>query len=165
MTMSDDMHGTTRTELLGKFWLSSQLTRSGVEIANPTRDIGVDLIAYGADLTWSLPVQLKVINSGGLRVDTKYLHKNLCLVYVLLGQRDGGGLTTRAETAAYLLTPEQAWALPSRMGRKFDPEWNNYYLFGRIPKRLIQLLDSEFRVDCGRWAERLGAVAPLGRVT
>ncbi|MFF7251319.1 hypothetical protein ACFZBU_46580 [Embleya sp. NPDC008237] len=163
--MSDDIHRTTRTELLGKFWLSGQLTCGGVEIANPTRDMGVDLIAYDAGLTWSLPIQLKVINSGGLRVDAKYLRKNLCLVYVLLGQRDGGNLATRAETVAYVLTPEQAWALPSRIGRKFDPERDNYYLFGRMPKRLFQLLDSEFRVDCDRWAERLGAVAPLVRVT
>lgn len=158
--MSGDRHGSTRTELMGKFWLCNQLAQAGVEIASPARDIGVDLIAYDADINWTLPIQLKVLNTGGLRVEAKYLSKPLGLVYVLLGDRDGGPVK-RPETIAYLLTPEGAWALPSELGRNIGPD-HDYYGFGGLPRRLLSRLD-DFRVEPGDWARRLGDVATMTR--
>ncbi|MFE3058343.1 hypothetical protein [Nocardia sp. NPDC059239] len=157
--MAGDKHATTRTELMGRFWLSNQLAQNRIEIANPARDIGVDLIAYDMDLEWCLPIQLKVINVGPLRVEAKYLGKNVGMVYVRLGEPEGGP-ADRAETTAYLLTPEQAWELPVRIGRKVYPE-DTVYGFGGFPKTALAILETEFRVESGTWVERLSSLAPL----
>ncbi|WP_433562300.1 hypothetical protein ACQP1O_33110 [Nocardia sp. CA-151230] len=99
------------------------------------------------------------INVGGLRVEAKYLGKNVGMVYVLLGEPEGGP-ASRAETTAYLLTPEQAWELPVRIGRKVYPE-DTAYALGGLPKTIVAILETEFRVEPGTWAERLGTLAPL----
>jgi hypothetical protein len=114
-----DPHATTRTELLGQLWLSTQLTLADVETADPARDTGTDLIAYDPDLTWFLPIQLKILNTGGFRTEAKNLGRHLALIYVILGLPDGEP-ANRPATEAYLLTPEQAWGLPSELGCKWD---------------------------------------------
>jgi hypothetical protein len=142
-----DPHATTRTELLGQLWLSAQLTFAGVEIAAPARDTGTDLIAYDPDLTWFLPVQLKVLNTSGFRTEAKYLGRPLVLIYVILGLPDGGS-ANRPATEAYLLTPEQAWGLPTELGRKWDPADHNWYGFGGLPSALRDRL-SQYRLSAG----------------
>ena len=93
---------------------------------------GTDLIAYDPDLTWFLPIQLKVLNTSGFRTEAKYLGMHLALIYVILGLPDGGP-ANRPVTAAYLLTPEQGWGLPTELGRKWDPADDTYYGFGGLP--------------------------------
>lgn len=142
-----DPHATTRTERLGQLWLSTQLILADVETADPARDTGTDLITYDPDLTWFLPVQLKVLNTGGFRAEAKYLGRHLVLIYVILGSLDGGP-ANRPTTEAYLLTPEQAWALPSELGRKWDPADHSYYGFGGLPAALLDRL-SQYRLSTG----------------
>ena len=43
------MNDTGATEVLGRSWFTAELVRSGVEVARPERDIGVDLLAYTSD--------------------------------------------------------------------------------------------------------------------
>jgi hypothetical protein len=147
MTATTDPYATTRTELLGQLWLSAQLTLADVETAYPARDTGTDLIAYDRDLAWFLPVQLKVLNTSGFRAEAKYLGRQLGLIYVLLGLPDGGP-ACRLATEAYLLTPEQAWGLPTELGRKWDPADHNYYGFGGLPSSLLDRL-SRYRISTG----------------
>ena len=142
-----DPHAATRIELLGQLWLSSQLTLADVEIADPARDTGTDLIAYDPDLTWFLPVQLKVVGVGGFRTEAKYLGRHLVLIYVILGLPDGGP-ASRPATEAYLLSPEQAWGLPTELGRKWDPADHNWYGFGGLPSALLDRL-SQHRLSTG----------------
>lgn len=155
--MPGDNHENSRTELLGKTWLANKLTQARIEIAEPARDIGVDLIAYDADVTWVLPIQLKVINIGGLRVESKYLGRRVGLVYVLLGELEGGP-ARRSITTAHLLTPEQAWSLPTEMSRKFDPDYHGEYGFGGLSRNLLARL-RDFEVEDGTWTTRLSGLA------
>ena len=154
--MDEARHRTTKTELLGMLWLCGQLTQAGVETASPARDTGIDLISYDLDVNWVVPIQLKVINTGGVRVEAKYLGKTLALIYLLLGARDGGP-ANRADTSAYLLTPEQAWALPVELGRKFSPDDHLYYNCG-LPRLLLARL-ARYRVQPAEWATRLQEIA------
>jgi hypothetical protein len=142
-----DPYATTRIELLGQLWLSTQLTLAYVETAHPARDTGTDLIAYDRDLTWFLAIQLKVLNTSGFRAEAKYLGRQLGLIYVILGVSDGGP-ADRPATEAYLLTPEQAWELPTELGRKWDPADHNYYGFGGLPSALLDRL-GQHRLSTG----------------
>lgn len=142
-----DPHAASRTELLGRLWLSAQLGLADVESASPSRDTGTDIIAYDRGLTWFLPVQLKVLNTGGFRIQAKYLGRRLALIYVILGFADGGP-ADRPMTEAFLLTPEQAWELPTQLGRKWDPDGFDWYGFGGLPSGLIGRL-SKYRLTAG----------------
>jgi hypothetical protein len=148
------------TEVLGRAWLTSQLVRERIELARPERDIGTDLIAYAPDVAWMLPLQLKAIGLDGFTVFRAYVGRPLGLVYVLLADADGGQ-HGRAETGAYLLTPEDAWGLPGALGRKLAPD-HVTYRFGTLNRALVQVLDSR-RVQPGTWNARLRALAPLRR--
>ncbi|MFE3557294.1 hypothetical protein ACFXKW_20865 [Streptomyces sp. NPDC059193] len=154
------MNDTGATEVLGRSWLTTELIRSAVEVARPERDIGVDLIAYTSGATWMLPIQLKTIGLTGLTVFRKYVDEPVALVYVLLGDRDGG-FAGRTETTAYLLTPEEAWELPTALGQKFDPDFNTYR-FSSLTRALVEKLEPH-RVPPGTWRERLAQLAPLQR--
>lgn len=142
-----DPHATSRTELLGRLWLSAQLALADVETASPARDTGTNLLAYDQGLTWFLPVQLKVLKTGGFRIEAKYLGRRLALIYVILGFTDGGP-AGRPVTEAYLLTPEQAWELPTELGRKWDPDGFDWYGFGGLPSALLGRL-SKYRLTAG----------------
>lgn len=157
------MSDTGATEVLGRTWFTAELVRAGIEVARPERDIGVDLLAYTADGAWMLPIQLKTIGLYGITVWQKYVGMPIGIVYVLLGDRDGG-FAGRAETTAYLLTPAQAWELPAALGKKFDPEFHVTYRFRGLTGALTEKLE-EYRVLPGTWEERLGRLAPLRRVS
>ncbi|MFE7299875.1 hypothetical protein [Streptomyces sp. NPDC057579] len=155
------MKDTGATEVLGRSWLTTELIRSGVEVARPERDIGVDLITYTSGATWMLPIQLKTVGLNGLTVFRKYVEEPVALVYVLLGDRDGGS-AGRDETTAYLMTPEEAWALPTALGQKIDPDFHTTYRFSSLTRALVEKLEAH-RVRPGTWRERLARLAPLQR--
>jgi hypothetical protein len=132
---------TGQVELLGRNWLATRLIRAGIEVARPERDVnGIDLIAYAPDLGWVTAIQLKSTVTGGLTVWDKYLGRPVAVVYVVLGD-DDGGTGGRTETAAYCLTPEAAWNLPTQLGRKWDPSYHEWYRFGTIGKALLSALE------------------------
>jgi hypothetical protein len=155
------MDDTGATEVLGRAWVTTELTRGGIEIARPERDIGVDLVAYTADASWMLPIQLKTIGLTGLTVFQKYIGMPLGIVYVLLGD-EHGGTAGRAGTTAYLLTPEEAWQLPTTLKMKFDPDYHGTYRFASLTRALTNELNP-YQVQPGTWAERLRDLAPLRR--
>ncbi|KWT62208.1 hypothetical protein ADL21_09215 [Streptomyces albus subsp. albus] len=155
------MNDTGATEVSGRCWFTAQLLRSGVEVARPERDIGVDLVTYTSSASWMLPIQLKVVGLKGLTVFHKYVGEPIALAYVLLGDQDGGN-AGRTETSAYLLTPEEAWGLPSALGQKFDPDFHTTYRFSSLTRMLIENLEAH-RVLPGSWRERLEQLAPLRR--
>jgi hypothetical protein len=155
------MYDTGVIEVLGRSWFIAQLLRSGVEVARPERDIGVDLIAYTSSASWMVPIQLKTVGLNGVTVFQKYLDEPVAIVYVLLGDLDGG-TAGRAETSAYLLTPEDAWALPTALGQKFDPNVHTTCRFSSLARPLVEKLEAH-RVRPGTWGERLARLAPLRR--
>jgi hypothetical protein len=155
------MNDTSATEIFGRSWFIAQLLQSGVEVARPERDLGVDLLAYTSSATWMLPIQLKTVGLDGLTVFRKYIGEPVALAYVLLGDQDGGN-AGRTETSAYMLTPEEAWGLPVTLGQKFDPGFHVTYRFSSLTRRLADKLEAH-RVQPGSWRERLEQLAPLRR--
>ncbi len=155
------MSDTGATEVLGRCWFTSQLLRSGVEVARPERDIGFDLLAYTSSASWMLPIQLKTVGLNGLTVFQQYVGEPVALAYVILGDQDGGN-AGRSETNAYLLTPEDAWALPTVLELKHDPDVHTTYRFASLTRPLLEQLEAH-RVEPGGWQERLGQLAPLRR--
>jgi hypothetical protein len=41
---------------MGRNWLVGELVRAGLEVADPARDNGVDLLASAPRFTWMLPL-------------------------------------------------------------------------------------------------------------
>lgn len=151
----------TQIELLGRHWLATQLLHAGIDLAQPDRDAGVDLIAYPTDFSWFCPIQLKTASVNGVTMWEKYVGKPLAVVYVLLGAADGGP-ATRPETRAYALPPADAWDLPRRCGRTYDPVNHGTYRFPAVTARLQQELQL-YAVTTDLWVQRLRTLSSLGR--
>lgn len=45
-----------QVEIIGRNWLVGELGRAGLEVADPVRDKGVDLLASAPHFTWTLPL-------------------------------------------------------------------------------------------------------------
>jgi len=140
-------------------WFIGQLLRSGIEAARPVRDIGVDLVSYAPDADWATFVQLKTVGMDGLTVHAKYLGQPVAMVYVLLGDVDGG-TAGRRQTSAFMMTPEQAWSLPTGLGLRHDADSAGTYRFSTLTRALLARLE-DFRVPADAWAQRLSSLAPL----
>jgi hypothetical protein len=117
-----------QVEIIGRYWLIGELVRAGLEVANPVRDNGVDLLVSTPDYTWTQPIQVKTSRDRAINVYPKYVRGrfpqlSLLLVYTLLGDSQAP-MPTDAE-GVYLhrysdysprllvLTPTEAWALPT----------------------------------------------------
>lgn len=76
-----------KIEILGRNRLINELLLAGLEVATPTRDRGVDLIAYldvddAIDRFVAFPIQMKVSSHSRFGVDRKYdRFPNLILAY------------------------------------------------------------------------------------
>src|SRR5215469_8210906 len=74
MSTSND---TQLTEIYGRNRLINDLLRSGVEVATPVRDRGVDLVAY-VDIDeqsgrfTAVPIQIKAATQRSFSIDKKY---------------------------------------------------------------------------------------------
>lgn len=114
---------TQTIELIGQYRLASELLQAGLEVAFPTRDRGVDLIAY-VDLDQQLgqfiakPIQMKAASRRSFGIWKKYLKINdliLAFVWYLDGSKG-------PET--YALTCDEAIAIGEAMGWTRTPSWN-----------------------------------------
>ena len=45
-----------QVEIIGRNWLVGEVVRAGLEVADPVRDKGVDLLASAPHFTWTLPL-------------------------------------------------------------------------------------------------------------
>lgn len=137
--MSNDNLDTQQVEIIGRHWLIGELTRAGIEAAEPVRDNGVDLLASPPDYAWTQPVQIKTHRDRDINVYPGYTRGRftqlpLLIVYTLLG--DGQGPMPSGPDEVYtntyndysprmlVLTPDEAWALPSASGKVAYPDSN-----------------------------------------
>lgn len=142
---------TSFIEATGMGVLENWLSRVGVTIARPNRmDFPVDVVAINDDLV-TVPIQMKIVLSQGMTVHAKYLGKPLTLIYLFLGDDDGGSNGDHTEMA--VLTPEQAWALPRQMNLKHEPDRHITYRWASTTKTLRAELEA-FKV---RTPEELAA--------
>lgn len=141
-------------EVLGRSHLVSELLRAGLEVAEPVRDRGIDLIAY-SDLDAGLarfvacPIQMKASSNEAFSIDAKYAaFPNLILAHVWYVDAD-------EEPVTFALTYPEALAIATEMGWTATQSWTNgYYTNTRPGAKLRQLLEP-YRMDRAKWRAKV----------
>jgi hypothetical protein len=115
---------TQTIERVGQHRLASDLLRAGLEVAFPTRDRGVDLIAYldvGENLGRFVarPIQLKAASQRSFGIWKKYLKFNE-LIFAFVWNLDG-----KCEPETYALTCSEAISIGDVMGWTKTASWND----------------------------------------
>src|ERR1700681_4201880 len=113
---------TQLVELAGRSWLASELLRSGIEVARPERDRGVDLIAYvdrdaRVGNFVACPIQMKAATNAVFSLDPKYAgFPGLVLAYVW-------NVGNPSYTKCYALTYAEALTVGRKMGWTRTASW------------------------------------------
>lgn len=150
------MAGDTQlTEIFGRNRLVNDLLRSGVEVAAPVRDRGIDLIAY-VDIDeqigrfTAVPIQIKAATQRMFSIDRKYAKfPDLLLAYVW-----GVG---HPETATiYALSYLESISVGQSMGWLETDSWcrGGRYTTTAPSERLIRLL-APFEAKPATWKKRI----------
>lgn len=160
--MSKRKLDTQLVELAGRNWLASELLRSGIEVARPERDRGVDLIAYVdrdariGDFV-ACPIQMKAATDAVFSLDPKYARfPGLLLAYVW-------NVGSPSSTKCYALTYREALSLGRKMGWMKTASWikggktgKRGYSTTRPSVRLRGLL-APFEMSSEKWWGRISA--------
>lgn len=141
-------------ELAGRHRLISELLLSGLEVAMPVRDRGIDLIAY-ADLSAQVerfvarPIQLKAASSTTFAVDQKYRKiSGLIIAYVW-------NLECPEKAATYALSYSEAEGIAEAMGWTSTASWlKGSYSNTRPGEKLIGLLRQHLMTP-DKWWEKV----------
>lgn len=142
-------------EVLGRHILTNQLLQAGIEVAEPVRDRGVDLIAYlerGDNHTRfrALPLQLKACSDRAWNVDRKYADVPGLIIahawYVIEPSR----------AVVYAMSYDDAVAIAEEMRYASSRSWldNGYYATTSPAARLVELLERH-RMTPDRWMQLL----------
>jgi hypothetical protein len=158
---------TQQVEIIGRHWLVGELIRAGLEAAEPGRDSGVDLLVSPPDYAWTQPVQVKTHRDRAINVYPgytrgKFIRLPLLIVYTLLGDSESPmpAVPEDVYISAYndysprmlVLTPGEAWALPSVSGKVAYPDSD-------VPHRLSWTsLSSNGYLPDGAVAEHRGQI-------
>ncbi len=137
-------------EIMGRNWLVTELYRSGLEVARPERDHGVDLIAF-VDLDESgkfvgRPIQMKASSERSFGIWRKHeKFPDLLLAYVW-------NVSDPRKTLCYCLTFSEAKAVAEKVGWTKTTSWlqGDGYVTNRPSARLTSLLDP-FKMDDVKW--------------
>ncbi|MGA3948526.1 hypothetical protein GO281_00703 [Ralstonia solanacearum] len=145
------------TEIFGRNRLVNDLLLSGVEVATPVRDRGVDLIAY-VDIDeqsgrfTAVPIQIKAATQRWFSIDRKYARfPNLLLAFVW-----GVGQPEMAMICA--LTYTESLGVGKAMGWLETKSWKEGGLYTTTApsEKLLGLL-SPYEVRAGEWRSRLSS--------
>ena len=146
---------TQLTEVFGRNRLINDLLRSGVEVATPVRDRGVDLIAY-VDLDEQMgrfaavPIQIKAATQRSFTIDRKYARFPDLLMGFVWG-------VAQPETATiYALTYLESVGVGEKMGWLATDSWlaGGRYTTTAPSEKLVGLL-SGYEVHAGTWKSRI----------
>jgi hypothetical protein len=137
-------------ELLGRQRLIAELLCDGLEVAIPTRDRGVDLIAY-ADLSKqvarfaSRPIQMKAASERIFSVDQKYARISDLIVAYVWHLAGGHAAVTFALPYADVvkIAEEMRWTMTESWSK-------GRYVTMSPSDRLVTLLEP-YRMSKGRW--------------
>ena len=142
-------------ELVGRNRLISELLQSGLEVALPLRDRGIDLIAY-ADLNphegrfIARPIQMKAASKTSFSIERKYeKFQDLILAYIW-------ELDNPDKTVSYALTYSEAIRVGEEMGYTATDSWvkKGKYANTRPGRRLCNLLEPH-RMTLQRWRQKV----------
>lgn len=139
------------TEVLGRHHLIDELVRAGLEVAEPVRDRGIDLLAYAdrdqAKGKFSArPIQMKAASQQSFGLDRKYAEfPDLLLAYVW-------NLDTRDRIMTFAMTYQEALGILEAMGYADTASWKDHgaYVNTRPGVRLRELLEP-FRMTPKKW--------------
>lgn len=146
---------TQQTEILGRAALTAELMADGLEVAQPDRDLGVDLVAYTVNPWKAMPIQLKVATGNAFSVDRKYERlERLVMAYVWNARRGAA-----ADFYAMLWT--DARAIAEQLGWTQTKSWNRErgggYATTRPSAKVVQAM-TPHRMGPGDWRELLDRV-------
>lgn len=142
---------TQTIELIGRHRLMSELLHAGLEVAIPTRDRGIDLIAY-VDLSSKVksflatPIQMKAASTRSFSIDKKYEKiSNVMLAHVW-------HLNTPDEAVTYGLRYPEAVAIAEELGWTKTISWqrDGRYSTSNPSKNLCALLEAH-RMSPDKW--------------
>jgi hypothetical protein len=144
-------------EFLGRQQLVSELVRAGIEVAEPIRDRGVDLIAYvdkgdAVSRFGARPIQMKASSSRAWGINRKYVpFADLLMAYVW-------HVSEPARAVTYAMTHAQAVDIAETMGYANSPSWRDggAYTTSNPSARLVELLEPH-RMTSERWRALISA--------
>ncbi len=153
---------TQTIEILGRNRLVNELLLSGLEVAIPMRDRGIDLIAY-VDLAakttkfTAVPIQMKVASTRAFSIDKKYGKiSNLLIVYIW-------GLRSPEHAQIFALTYSEAVDIAESMKWTATASWKKgYYSTSAPSKKLCELL-APFKMSPDTWREKFTYVSQIGK--
>jgi len=149
------IHDTQIVELLGRNWLINELVRAGLEVAVPSRDHGVDLIAY-VDLKSSTerfiakPIQLKAASTCSFGIDRKYARiSDLIIAFVW-------NLQSNATSTAFAMNYSDAEQIATEMGYTRTSSWidNGKYSNSNPGTKLRSLL-APYQMSSDLWRKKI----------
>lgn len=142
------------TEIAGKHLLIAHLIEAGIEVAEPIRDNGIDLIAYrgakGSEDFAAWPIQLKAFSHESFYLERKYASRpRLLIAYVW-------NVKTPGKSEIYALTYAEALRVMDDRGYSATDSWtrgNRYFVrdAGRELKDRLQ----EYKMTPEKWQEKL----------
>jgi hypothetical protein len=142
-------------ELQGRHRLIEELLGSGVEIAMPVRDRGIDLVAYldtGDDVTafkaW--PIQVKAATGRAFSLNRKYA-KFPDLLFALIWD-----LGTREPAQFFLLSYTDMLRIGTELGWTDTTSWKDGGVYSTsAPSAQLLALLAAFKVEPGTWRQML----------
>jgi len=141
-----------QVEIVGRNVLVSALVADGLEVAEPLRDHGIDLIAYSdSDRFQAVPIQLKAFRNSAFGVWRKYERfPEMLLVFVWNTEHP-------ADTNIFSLTQAESQGVAEAQGWTSTASWTDKgtYVSTRPSAALRGCLEP-FRMAKGSWPERLG---------
>jgi hypothetical protein len=147
-------------ELEGRNWLANALLRSGIEVARPERDRGIDLIAYvdkdaRIGTFVACPIQMKAATDASFSLDQKYAKfPGLVLAYVW-------HLGNPPNTTCYALTYNEALDIAHKMGWTTTESWTTGGNTGRRrfsttrPSKPLCNLLAEYEMNKSKWWQKV----------
>jgi hypothetical protein len=141
--------------IIGKHILIANLLAANLEVAEPIRDRGIDLIVFqdGADggNFVACPIQLKTATDTVFGLDSKYKQFSRLRIVYVWGAKDP------AKAQIFALTYQDALAVLAEMKSDKTKSWENgKYTMTRPSKKLKKILDKYLVKTPEEWPDRLG---------
>jgi hypothetical protein len=147
---------TQQIGIIGKHILIANLLAANLEVAEPIRDHGIDLIVYQDDADdgnfVACPIQLKTSSSSIFSLNKKYKHfPKLRIVYVW-------GAENPFDAQIFALTYQEAESVLVEMKYSESPTWQNKEIYTQTrPSPELKRVLERFRVKSpGEWPGVLG---------
>jgi hypothetical protein len=144
---------TQQIEILGRAALTAELMGDGLEVAQPDRDAGIDLVAFTVRPWMAVPIQMKVASSAAFSVHRKYERfDRLVMVYVWRAARG-------ADAEFYAMPWTTARDIADGLGWTSTESWQRGGYATTRPSARVREAVAPHRMGPGRWSDLLVSVA------